>query len=134
MDPTTSIITIILSFCIISFGIIALVGSIYGILVWYPAYRKKKVDALKASGNQGEATILRIPDHPLGGYPGRRAVFTMVPIRLEIRVVGLVPYEVEKTFSIPSHALDLLEQGKVVPVWVDPKNPRDLDQIVIDLR
>ena len=133
MDTTTSIITIILSFCIISFGIIALVGSIYGILVWYPAYRKKKVEALKASGKQGEATILRIPDHPLGGYPGRRAVFTMVPIRLEIRVLGLDPYEVDKTFNIPSHSLDLLEEGKIVPVWVDPKNPRDLDKIVIDL-
>ena len=119
--------------CIGLFGVLAVGGSIYGILVWYPAYRKKKIDALKLSGRQGEATIIRLPDHQLGGYPGRRAVFTLVPIKLEIHVAGFEPYEVDKTFTIPTHALDRLEEGKIVPVWIDPKNPRDLDKIVIDL-
>jgi len=117
--------------CVGLSGLLAIGGSIYGILVWYPVYRKKKVDALKSTGRQGEARILRLPNHRLGGY--RRAVFTLVPLRLEIRGVGLDPYEVEKTFTIPTHALDLLVEGKVVPVWVDPKNPRDVDKIVIDL-
>jgi hypothetical protein len=131
MDTTTYIITIALMICIGVFGVFAVAGSIYGIIVWYPAYRKKKVDALKSTGRQGEASILRLPNHRLGGY--RRAVFTRVPIRLEIHIVGLDPYEVDKTFTIPTHALDLFEEGNVVPVWVDSKNPRDLDKIVIDL-
>ena len=92
------------------------------------------MDALKASGKQGEATIIRLPDHRLGPPPGRSSVFTMVPIGLEIRVPGLETYKVDKTFTIPTHALDLLEEGTVVPVWVDSNNPRDLDKIVIDLK
>jgi hypothetical protein len=133
MDSNTYTITIAFMICIGLFGVIAVAGSIYGILVWYPAYRKRKTDTLKASGRQGEATIIRLPDHQLGNYPGRSSVFTMVPIRLEISVVGIDPYEVDKTFTIPTHALDGLEEGKVVAVWVDPKNPRNLDKIVIDL-
>jgi len=134
MDPTTSIITIAVSICIVVFGIAAVAGSLYGILVWYPRYRQKRVDALKASGRQGEATIIRLPNHKLGPLPGRSPVFTMVPIGLEIRVLGIEPYEVDKVFTFPTHALGKLEVGKVVPVWVDPKNSRDLDKIVIDVK
>ena len=133
MDTTTSIITIVLSFCIIAFTIIAIVGSIYGILVWYPAYRRKKVESLKATGRQGEAIIVRLPEHKLeAGY--RRAVFTRVLIGLEIRVPGIELYKVDKMFTVPTQALDMLEEGKTVAVWVDPKEPRNLDKIVIDIR
>ena len=92
MDPNIYMITMIASVCIMLFGMAAVVGSIYGILVWYPARRQKKVEALKASGRQGEATILRLPDQ----IPRRsaRAVFTRVPIGLDIRVMGIEPYEV----------------------------------------
>jgi len=134
MDNFTLTLTIGLSICIAIFGSIAVAGSIYGIFIWYPAYRQKKIDALKASGRQGEATIIRLPDHALGNYPGRRAVFTRVPIGLEIHVLGIDPYEVDKTFTFPSHVLDKLKTGKVVTVWVDPKNPRNLDKIVIDIK
>jgi hypothetical protein len=65
MDTTTSIITVALSICIVVFGIVAVAGSLYGILVWYPRYRQKRVDTLKASGRQGEATIIRLPKHKL---------------------------------------------------------------------
>ena len=131
MDTTTTIITILLSVCIIGFAIAAVAGALYGIFVWYPRYRKKRTDALKASGRQGEATIIRLPAHELGPPPGKSPVFTMVPIKLEIRVPGIEPYEVEKTFTFPTHALGLLEEGKVVAVWVDPQAPRDLSKIVI---
>jgi hypothetical protein len=131
MDSTTAMITTVVSICIVLFGIVAVVGSMYGILVWYPAQRKKKVDVLKASGKQGEATILRLPDHI--SRRSARAVFTLVPIGLEIRVMGLETYEVDKVFTIPSSAVRELQVGKVVPVWVDPKEPRNLDKIVIHL-
>lgn len=131
MDPTTSLITTVISICIVLFGIAAVVGSLYGILVWYPRYRQKRVDALKVSGRQGEATIIRLPKHELGPPPGRSSVFTMPPIGLEIHVLGMEPYEVDKVFTFPTHALDKLEVGKAVAVWVDPKEPRNLDKIVI---
>jgi hypothetical protein len=133
MDSTTAMITTVVSICIVLFGILAIVGSIYGILVWYPRYRQKQVNALKTSGRQGEATIIRLLKHKLGPPPGRSSVFTMVPIGLEIRVLGIEPYEVDKVFTFPTHALSKLEIGKIVAVWVDTKNPRDLDKIVIHI-
>lgn len=131
MDPTTSLIVTITSVCIVVFGLVAVLGSLYGILVWYPAQRKKKVAALKAIGRQGEATIIRFPDHI--SRRSARAVFTLVPIGLEIRVPGIETYEVDKTFTIPSSGVRKLQVGKVVPVWVDPHQPRNLDKIVIDI-
>lgn len=134
MDNTTWLITVSLSICIVVFAIAAVAGSLYGILVWYPRYRQKKVDALKSTGRQGEATIIRLPDHELGPPPGRSSVFTMVPIGLEIRVLGLDIYEVDKIFTIPTHALSRLEVGKTVAVWVDPRDPRNHDKIAIDIQ
>ena len=108
------------------FGIVALVASLYGILVWYPAQRKKKVDALKAAGRQGEARVLRLPDHI--SRKRARGVFTLVFFGLEIRVAGLETYEVDKIFTIPSSVVKELHVGKV-----DPNHPRDLDKIVIHI-
>ena len=128
---TTTLVTTIVSICILAFGIIAVAGALYGILVWYPRYRKQKVEKLKAKGRQGEATIIGLPKYRLGPQPGRTSVFTMVPIKLEIRVPGIETYKVEKTFTFPTSSLDLLEEGKVVAVWVDPHAPHDLSKIVI---
>jgi hypothetical protein len=133
MDPTTSLITTVTSICVVVFGIVAIASSLYGILVWFPAQRKKKVDALKAAGRQGEATVLRLPDHVLRQSSTGNGVFKLVSIGLEIRVPGLDIYEVDKVFTIPSSAVRELYVGKVVAVWVDPKEPRNLDKIVIHL-
>jgi hypothetical protein len=46
----------------------------------------------------------------------------MVPISLEIQLMGIEPDEVNKTFTYPTHALGLLEVGNVIAVWVDPKS------------
>jgi hypothetical protein len=133
MDNTTWIITVGASSCIVIFGIAAVAASLYGILVWYPHYRQNRVDALKAAGRQGEATIIRLPHHELRPNPMRRAVFTLVKIGLEIHVPGIDTYEVDKVFTIPTHALNELLVGKTVAVWVDPKEPRNLDKIVIHI-
>jgi len=134
MDNTTLIVTSVASLCIVIFAIVAVAGSLYGILVWYPRYRQQKVDELKKAGRQGEATIIRLPGHELGPPPGRSSVFTRLPIGLEIRVLGLDIYEVDKIFTIPTHALSRLEVGKTVAVWVDPRDPRNHDKIVIDIK
>jgi hypothetical protein len=42
MDNTTLLLTVSLSICIAMFGILATIGSLYGILVRYPRYRQKK--------------------------------------------------------------------------------------------
>ena len=131
MDPTTSLITTVVTICIGLFSLVIVAGAFYGLLVLLPRYQKKKVDDLKSTGKQGEATIIGLPNHELGPLPGRSSMFTMVPIKLEIRVPGIETYVVEKTFTFPTGSLGLLEEGKVVAVWVDPNAPRDLSKIVI---
>ena len=101
--------------------------------VWYPEQRKKRIEALKAAGRKGEATIIGLDERFLRQSSTRRALFQMVPIGLEIRVPGMEPYQVDKVFTIPSSAVRELQVGKVVPVWVDPKEPHNLDKIVIDI-
>jgi hypothetical protein len=134
MELTTAIITILLSTCILLFGTAAIVVGIYAILVWYPAYKQKRADIRKANGVKGEATIVRLPDFELQPFTARSAAFTLVNMGLEIRVPGIEPYEIDKVFSVPTQALYLLRKDKVVDVWVDPNEPRDLDKIVIDIK
>ena len=133
MDATTSVIMIAVSICIGLVVMAVIAGSIYGMFVWYPEMRKKKIEALKAAGRKGEATIIRLDERTLRNSSTRRALFRMVPIGLEIRVPGIEAYQIDKVFTFPTHALDQLEVGKVVAIWVDPKEPRNLDKIMIDL-
>jgi hypothetical protein len=126
------LINMAVSACVFGIPILVMVGGIYGLFVWYPNYRRKNMENLKATGRQGEATILRVQNRL--SNPSRRSLYTMLTIGLEIRVVGLDPYEVDKLFTFHAKDLDKLEEGKVVPVWVDPKAPRNLDKIVIDLK
>src|SRR6266508_5434381 len=134
MNIFTTMITIALSICIILFGIVVVIGGIYAILIWYPAYRQKREDVRKLNGRQGEATIVRLPEYDLQPYSARRAVFTLVNIGLEIRVPWIDPYEIDKIFSVPTQSLYLLEKGKILPVWVDPNEPSNLEKIVIDIK
>ena len=131
MDNTMYIITYGVMICIAVFSVAAVAGALYGILIWFPRHRNKRVDSLKASGRQGKAVILRIPENINQYHPSRKALYTMVTIRLEIDVPGIDIYQVDKLFTFPTGWLSTLEVGKVVDVWVDPKNPLDLDKIVI---
>lgn len=130
MDPTTSLITTIASICVLAVGVAAVAGFFYFALVWLPRYQNQKVESLKAKGKQGQATIIGLPKQ-LGPNPARSSMYTLVPIKLEIRVPGIETYVVEKTFTFPTGSLGLLEEGKVVAVWVDPDAPRDVSKIVI---
>lgn len=134
MDTMTSIITIIAGLCITLFSAVVLAAALYGILIWFPRQRNNRVESLKASGRQGKAVILRIPENINKYHPGRKALYTMITIGLEIDVPGIDIYQVDKLFTFPTGWLGALEVGKVVDVWVDPKNPRDLDKIVIHVK
>lgn len=134
MDTMTSIITIVAGLCITLFSAVVLAAALYGILIWFPRQRNNRVESLKASGRQGKAVILRIPENINGYHSGRKALYTMITIGLEIDVPGIDIYQVDKLFTFPTGWLGALEVGKVVDVWVDPKNPRDLDKIVIHVK
>jgi len=134
MDMTVTLVAILVSSCMLLAAILVVVGGVYAVLVWYPAYRQKSVDARQANGRRGEATILRLPDFELQPYTTRRAALTLVKMGLAIRVPGIEPYEIDKVFPVPTQALYLLKTGRLVDVWVDPDEPRDLDRIVIAIR
>jgi hypothetical protein len=129
----TSLIVIVAGIGVVAFTIVVIVIMSFWIFVWYPAKRQRSLDAKKASGRMGEATILRVPDLKL--YPrSGRSRYMRVEIGLEIRVPGIETYEVDKTFTIPRSGQELLEKGQVVTVWVDPNEPRNLDRIVFELK
>ena len=130
MDSFTYTITLIVGifFGVVSIALIA--GAVYAIGIWYPRQVAKEEAALKASGRQGEATILRLPRSDMRSM-GRDALYTGVTIGLEIRVPGVETYEIDKYFMLPTSSLRDLKIGKIVPVWIDPDNPRNPDKIVI---
>lgn len=131
---STSVITLVSTICAAVFGIVVTVGAAYGILVLLPRYQNKKVESLKAQGKQGKATILRVPEQARRSYSRNNSMYTLVNIGLEIDVPGIDIYQVDKTFTFPTGWLSALEEGKVVDVWVDPDNPRDLSKIVIHVK
>jgi hypothetical protein len=132
MDSFPVLIALVFSVCIAIFGVMAVVLALYGVLIWNPRRQQRKVESLKLNGRQGEAIILQVP---MGDRPShvRRAMFIRTPIKLQISVPGIETYEVNKTFNIPSYAIDRLKEGLTVKVWVDPQNPYDQDKIVIDI-
>lgn len=131
---STSVVTLVSTICVAVFGIAVTVGAFYGILVLLPRYQNKKIEDLKAKGRQGKATILRVPEQARRPYSSRNSMYTLVNIGLEIDVPGIDIYQVDKTFTFPTGWLSALEEGKVVDVWVDPGNPRDLSKIVIHVK
>ena len=128
-----SLITTGLVVCFGLFGLVIFAGGLYGFLVWYPRQRQNKIDDLKKTGKQGEGTIIRLPDNPFH-RENTHSLHKMINLRLEIRVPGIEPYQVDKTFTFPSRSLDLLEEGKAVTVWVDPNDPRNVDKITMEIK
>jgi hypothetical protein len=57
-----------------------------------------------------------------------------VKIGLEIRVPEDDTFQVDTLFNIPTSALDGLELGRVVGVWVDPREPDNPDKNAKDIQ
>lgn len=133
MDSFTYTITLVVGILLGIVSLIIVAGAIYAIAIWYPRHVNKKVAALKASGRQGEATILRLPEAKMKRRANTDALYTFIEIGLEIRVPEVEIFEIDKVFTIPTSFVSYLETGKKVPVWIDPHNPRNPDKIVIHI-
>lgn len=133
MSESTYIITLIAGIILGIVSLVIIAGAVYAIGIWYPRQVNERVARLKASGRQGEAVIVRLPRSDMRGYGSHEAMYKLVAIGLEIRVPGVETYEIDKTFTIPSGYVRYLEIGKIVPVWIDPNNPRNTDSIVIHI-
>ena len=132
MDSFTYTVTLVVGILAVVFSVAVTIGAIYAIAVWYPRRVNEKVAALKARGKEGSATILRLPPRRKDAGESN-AMYRRMTIGLEIRVPGIETYEIDKDFNIPTSHIRLLEIGKIVPVWIDPQNPRNPDKIVIHI-
>lgn len=126
----TDMVTIVSVICVGGLSAVLVGAALYALLILLPRTINNRVDRLKASGRQGRAVILRVPES-ISDNSHRRSMYTLVTIGLQIDVPGVEIYEVDKTFTFPTGHLSSLEVGKEVAVWIDPKNPRDTSKIVI---
>ena len=91
--------------------------------------KKKKIETLLATGTQGEATVLSLDDTGMRINEDPR-----VRIRLEVRIDGHAPYEVEKAMVIPMIRLPQVQPGSTVLVMADPREPDNPDKVGLLLR
>lgn len=104
-------------------GILAIGVAFISLLTGWILAPVTRLERLKGSGLQGEASILSAPDSEAG------AANVMGEVALQVRLQGREPYVARTPAIIPAskHAALL---GSTVPVWVDPKDP---EQVYIDM-
>lgn len=90
---------------------------------------QKKAEALMATGQQGEATILALQDTGMRINDNPR-----VTIVMEVRIPGYAPYQAQKTVTIPLINLSQVQVGAIIAVMADPTQPNNPDKVGLLLR
>jgi hypothetical protein len=85
---------------------------------WYPLGLGKR--KLLSDGVAGEATVLHFYEMDEASNVGN----AQHDFKLEIRVPGREPYELQGLFRIPVKLIDFVGSGTVVPVKVHPSDPK----------
>jgi hypothetical protein len=124
MSNTTIII-------IVAFVVLVVLVAAAGIAVplWSLRKKKKKTEALMATGSKGEATVLQLEDTGTRINDNPR-----VNVLLEVRIPDHPPYQVRKTITVPLVRLSQIQLGSVVAVLADPSQPANPDKVGILLR
>ncbi len=90
---------------------------------------QKKAEALMATGQQGEATVLALQDTGMRINDDPRVMLV-----LEVRVPGYPPYQVQKTITLPLIRMSQVQVGSVIAVMADPTQPANPDKVGLLLR
>jgi hypothetical protein len=116
---------------IVAFVVLIVLVAAAGIAVplWSLRKKKKKTEALLATGSKGEATVLQLEDTGTRVNDNPR-----VNVLLEVRIPGNPPYQVRKTITVPLVRLSKIQIGSVVAVLADPSQPANPDKVGILLR
>jgi hypothetical protein len=85
---------------------------------WYPLGLGKR--KLLSDGVAGEATVLHFYEMDEASNVGN----AQHDFKIEIRVPGREPYELQGLFRIPVKLIDFVGPGTVVPVKVHPSDPK----------
>jgi hypothetical protein len=125
MSGTTIIVVVALVILIVLVSVTAGVA----IPLWNIRKNKKKAEVLKATGQQGEATVLQLDDTGIRVNDNPR-----VKVLLEVRIPGYSPYQVQKTVTIPLVRASQIQVGSIVTVLADPTHPTNADKVGILLR
>jgi hypothetical protein len=91
--------------------------------------KKKKTEALMATGSKGEASVLQVEDTGMKINDNPR-----VNVLLEVRIPGYAPYQVLKTVTVPRVRLSQIQVGSVVAVLADPTQQANPNKVGILLR
>ena len=126
MEDMSSISLILLSICI-SIAVILVMGAAIVFVLTTRSREKKKLESLKSSGIQGEATVLDYQVTHTGPEENDIAW-----VKLEIRVHDLAPYILEK--RSPLRYAGLLKKDMIVSVWVDKGDPKNPNNVVIEIQ
>jgi len=124
MSDTT--IIIIVAFVVL---IVLIAAAGIGVPLWSLRKKKKKTEALMATGRKGEATILELEDTGTRVNDNPR-----VDVLLEVRIPGNSTYQIRKTITVPLVRLSQIQVGSVVAVLADPSQPDNPDKVGILLR
>ena len=93
------------------------------------ATKRKKIEDLLATGQQGEAVILGLEDTGVLINHDPR-----VRILLEVHIAGYSPYQVKKTMVLPLIRLSQVQVGSTVQVLADPSKPDKPDKVALLLK
>ncbi|OGC21743.1 hypothetical protein A3J90_00470 [candidate division WOR-1 bacterium RIFOXYC2_FULL_37_10] len=105
---------IVFIIAIIFFVIPSLIGPIK--IIWKMIFSDQE---LREKGVDGQARILEViqTGTQINNQP-------MMKLKLEVSTSNQPPYIVEDKFMVPLMGLSLIRLGAVIPVKVDPKNPK----------
>jgi hypothetical protein len=134
MDPFAAvggmtIVIIILSICCTLLFTVAAIAIPFYFIRKMHQDNQKKAEALMATGQQGEATILALQDTGMRINDDPR-----VAIVMEVRIPGYPPYQVQKTITLPLIRMSQVQVGSIVTVMADPTQPNNPDKIGLLLR
>lgn len=90
--------------------------------------KRKKIAILLAIGKEGEATILSLES------AGKINDDPHVKMRLEVRIPGYSPYQVEKKVVIPSIRISQVQVDSVIKVLADPNDSHNPDKVCLLLK
>ncbi len=91
--------------------------------------KRRKMENLLATGQQGEAVILGLEDTGV-----RINDDPQVSVLLEVRIEGYSPYKIEKTLVVPMIRLPQVQVESTIQVLADPGEPNNPDKIELLLR
>ena len=120
-------ITVILGALILCLGLVAVLAVGAGFAFIFRNQSRKRQELSKATGVQGEATVL---DYQVTLTDSESDDIAWV--RLEMRVPGMEPYVLEKT--APLRYAAHLKKDMIVSVWVDKNDPQNPDNVLIEIQ